>query len=44
MAIAAIEGEGLGEDIHTDLLVIVFLRQIMWDQFGTDSKEIQILI
>ncbi|HCQ76408.1 MAG TPA: alkaline phosphatase, partial [Leeuwenhoekiella sp.] len=42
MAIAAIEGEGLGEDIHTDLLAVSFSSpDYVGHQFGTDSKEIQ---
>lgn len=42
MAIAAIEGEGLGQDIHTDLLAVSFSSpDYVGHQFGTDSKEIQ---
>ena len=42
MAIAAIEGEDLGEDIHTDLLAVSFSSpDYVGHQFGTDSKEIQ---
>ena len=42
MAIAAIEGEGLGEDAHTDLLAVSFSSpDYVGHQFGADSKEIQ---
>jgi len=42
MAIAAIEGEGLGEDEHTDLLAVSFSSpDHVGHQFGSDSKEIQ---
>ena len=42
MAIAAIEGENLGEDEYTDLLAVSFSStDYVGHQFGTDAKEIQ---